>query len=138
VGELTVLYDEGCGLCSRLAAMLARRPGLRAAAIGSPEGALLLRDLAPRQRYDAVHVVDACGRRRTGGAALPIVFRALPGGRFPAAALAAHPAVTEHGYRLVARNRAAASRALRALGLLRPASSAARGPCGTSSQGPAP
>jgi predicted DCC family thiol-disulfide oxidoreductase YuxK len=117
VRELTVLYDEGCGFCTGLAAWLAGRPGIAAAAIGSAVGARALRDLPPQRRYDAVHVVAADGRRWSGGAALPVVLRALPGGRAPAAVLAALPGVTERGYRLVARNRALVSRIARALGL---------------------
>jgi predicted DCC family thiol-disulfide oxidoreductase YuxK len=115
VGEVTVLYDEGCAFCTALARWLAGRPGLRTAPIGSPEGALLLRDLTPAERYDAVHVVDERGRRRTGGAALPPVLRRLPGGRLPAALLAALPGPTELAYRLVARNRSAVSRVARLL-----------------------
>jgi len=110
---LTVLYDEGCGFCTELASWLARRPGLEAVAIGSPQGALLLRDLAPERRYDAVHVVDGLGRRRSGGAALAPVLRELPGCSVAAGACDAFPAVAAGGYRLVARNRALVSRLLR-------------------------
>lgn len=110
-----MLYDEGCRFCTELAARLARRAGLRAAAIGSDEGALLLRDLTEAERYDAVHVVDADGRRRTGGAALPPILRRLHGGVVPAAVLAALPGPTERAYRLVARHRGRISDAARGL-----------------------
>lgn len=112
---MTVLYDEGCGFCTDLAAWLARRPGLRVASIGSAEGVVLLRDLTPAQRYDAVHVVDADGRRRTGGAALPPVLRLLPYGGVPSGILAALPGATERAYRLVARQRGLVSRTARVL-----------------------
>jgi predicted DCC family thiol-disulfide oxidoreductase YuxK len=105
MAELTVLYDEGCGFCTRLASWLARRPGNEAEPIGSETGSLLLRDLTPRERYAAVHVVDPRGRRRSGGAALPLLLRTLPGGSLPAAAATAFPALTERAYDLVARNR---------------------------------
>jgi predicted DCC family thiol-disulfide oxidoreductase YuxK len=112
VAGLTVLYDEGCGFCTKLAAWLARRRGLRAAAIGSGTGSYLLRDLTPAERYAEVHVVDAVGRRRSGGAALAPLLRALPGGSAPAALCDAFPGLTAHAYHLAAGNRGAALRML--------------------------
>jgi predicted DCC family thiol-disulfide oxidoreductase YuxK len=105
-----VLYDEDCGICSWLAWRLERADGISVAAIGSREGEVRLRDLGRDARYANVHVVDAIGRRRSGGEAIPALLRALPGGRPLAALAAAHPALTAWGYRLVARNRRALSR----------------------------
>jgi predicted DCC family thiol-disulfide oxidoreductase YuxK len=105
VAEVTVLYDEGCGFCTRLAARLAGRPEITAAPIGSASGSLMLRDLSPAERYASVHVVDALGRRRSAGGALPPLLRRLPGGRPVAATCEVFPRLTEHAYRLVARNR---------------------------------
>jgi predicted DCC family thiol-disulfide oxidoreductase YuxK len=110
VAELTVLYDEGCDFCTRLAARLAGRPKITVAPIGSTTGSLMLRDLSPAERYASVHVVDAFGRRRSAGGALPQLLRRLPGGRLVAAVCEALPGPTEHAYRLVARNRRLASR----------------------------
>lgn len=105
MAEVTVLYDEGCGFCTRLATRLAESREIAAAPIGSPLGSLLLRDLSRAERYASVHVVDGIGRRRSAGAALPSLFRRLPGGRPVAAACDALPGLAEYGYRLVARNR---------------------------------
>ena len=69
MAQLTVLYDEGCGFCTRVAQRLARSPLVDIAPIGSPLGSVLLRDLTLAERYAAVHVVDALGRRSSGGAA---------------------------------------------------------------------
>jgi predicted DCC family thiol-disulfide oxidoreductase YuxK len=110
VAELTVLYDEGCGFCTRLAAWLERRDGIDAAAIGSETGARLLRDLPPVERYAELHVVDAIGRRRSGGAALPLLARQLRAGRAAARLLAAFPRPTAWSYGVVARHRALVSR----------------------------
>jgi predicted DCC family thiol-disulfide oxidoreductase YuxK len=111
--SMTVLYDERCGVCAALAAWLRRRaPAIRAAAIGSPVGDALLRDLDHAERYATVHVADAYGRRRSGALAVPPILRELGWG--PLAALAeACPTVSEVAYRAVARNRGALSRALR-------------------------
>jgi predicted DCC family thiol-disulfide oxidoreductase YuxK len=105
MATVTVLYDEGCGVCTRLGACVARRPEIAAEPIGSAAGSLFLRDLAPEERYAAFHVVDALGRRWSAGAALPPLLDELPGGGFFAALCRALPALTERVYQLVARNR---------------------------------
>ena len=78
MAELTVLYDEGCGFCTRVALQVARPPRVDVAPIGSPLGSLLLRDLTPLERYATMHVVDATGRRRSGGSALAPLARTIP------------------------------------------------------------
>jgi predicted DCC family thiol-disulfide oxidoreductase YuxK len=103
---LTVLYDEGCGVCTRLGARAARRPGIAAEPIGSAAGAVFLRDLAPEERYAAFHVVDPLGRRWSAGAALAPLLDELPGGAFFAGVCRALPVLTERVYQLIARNRA--------------------------------
>lgn len=113
MGGLTVLYDEGCGFCTRLALRVARSPHVEIAPIGSEAGAVLLRDLTHEERYAAMHVVDPLGRRFSGGAALVPLARAFPGGAPLAAVLAAFPGPTTSAYELMARNRAALSRVLR-------------------------
>jgi predicted DCC family thiol-disulfide oxidoreductase YuxK len=115
VPELTVLYDETCGFCTEVAGLLAPRRGVTVAPIGSETGSWLLRDLTLAERYDAVHVVDALGRRRSAGASLPPLLRVLPGGGAPAALLEAFPRVAERGYRFVSGHRDLAGRILRAV-----------------------
>jgi len=105
VAGLTVLYDEGCGFCTGVAARLRRVDGVEAAAIGSPTGAVLLRDLDTDERYAEFHVVDDLGRRRSGGAALPALARLLPAGAAVARLLATFPRLTSAGYLVAARNR---------------------------------
>ena len=109
-----MLYDEHCGMCTALAAWLAEHgKGLSVAPIGSPTGAELLRDLSATERYASVHVVDDAGRRRSAGAAVPVVLATLPAGR-PGAAIARRlPWASELGYRLVARHRGTISKLLR-------------------------
>ena len=104
-----MLYDEGCRFCTAVAGALAAR-GLAVAAIGSPAGNTWLRDLDHGDRYAAFHAIDGAGRRRSGGAAVPLVLEALPGGRLPAALARGTPGATHLGYALVARNRGALSR----------------------------
>ena len=109
-----VLYDEACGMCMVLAEWLADRAGggLSVAAIGSPVGDVLLRDLTPAERYASVHVVDAAGRRSSAGAAVPVILATLPHGRVPAWLARRTPRATELGYRLVARHRGTISKLL--------------------------
>jgi predicted DCC family thiol-disulfide oxidoreductase YuxK len=99
-----VLYDERCGACVALARRLERH-GIALAPIGSSAGARWLRDLGERERYAAVHAIDAAGRRHTGGDAVPVVLAALPRG-VPLARLArSRPRATERAYRILARHR---------------------------------
>ena len=114
MAELTVLYDEGCGFCTRVALRVARPPRVDIASIGSPLGSLLLRDLTPVERYATMHVVDATGRRRSGGSALAPLARTIPRCSVLATALDAFPGLTDAAYDLVARNRGLASKLLRA------------------------
>jgi len=114
MAELTVLYDEGCGFCTRVALQVARLPRVDIAAIGSPLGSLLLRDLSPVERYATMHVVDATGRRRSGGSALAPLARTIPRGATLATAFDAFPGLADAAYGLVARNRGLASTLLRA------------------------
>ena len=110
MADFTVLYDEGCGFCTRVAQRLARSRRVDIAPIGSPVGSVLLRDLTWAERYAVAHVVDALGRRSSGGAILAPLARTLRGGAPLAAALDAVPGATERLYGLVARNRRLVSR----------------------------
>ena len=79
--------------------------------IQSEHGKALLADLDPEARLESWHLVDADGRRWSGGEAFEPVLRAVPRlaplgglvGRVPAG-------VRDRGYRLVARNRVPISR----------------------------
>jgi predicted DCC family thiol-disulfide oxidoreductase YuxK len=86
---LTVLVDEDCGICTRAGRWLARHEGLL---------------------VESGHAVDGDGRRSSGGAALQLIARRLPGGRGPASLAARLPRLTEAAYGLVVRNRKARSR----------------------------
>ena len=61
-----------------------------------------------------MHVVDATGRRRSGGSALAPLARTIPGGAALATVFDAFPGLTDAAYGLVARNRGLASKLLRA------------------------
>jgi predicted DCC family thiol-disulfide oxidoreductase YuxK len=104
-----VLYDADCGICSSLAAWLARR-GVRVSPIRSGVGDVELRDLTRTQRDAAVHVVDDRGRRRSGAEALPPILRSLPRLAWTAGLVEAAPAPFRLGYALVARHRRRLSR----------------------------
>ena len=127
MAETLVLYDEDCGICAALAERLMTRQ-IDVAPIGSSLGRHWLRDLSPTDRYAAFHAVDADGRRRSGGDAVPLVIDAL-GGRAVARLARAIPGVTDAAYRAVARRRGTLSRlvGMPACGDVRRAS---RGPAG--------
>jgi predicted DCC family thiol-disulfide oxidoreductase YuxK len=107
-----VLYDAGCGICTRLAVWLARR-GIRVTPIRSIAGDRELRDLPPVQRDASLHVVDDRGRRLSGARGLPPILRALPGFGWTARIVEAAPAPFAWGYAVVARHRATLSRLFR-------------------------
>jgi predicted DCC family thiol-disulfide oxidoreductase YuxK len=123
-----VLYDEDCGICARLASRLAAG-GVEVAPIGSSTGDRWLRDLTRDARYDSFHAIDGAGRRRSGGAAVPIVLDALARRRSARVARAL-PGVTEAVYRLVARHRRALSRLVGAVSCAPGSTRASRGRAG--------
>ncbi len=113
--ELALLYDSDCGFCKwSLDRILAwdRRRRLRPVAIQSDEGQRLLAAVPAGRRLDSWHLV-ADGEVRSGGAAAPDLFAALPGGRPLAALLRAFPGLTERAYRWVAAHRELLARLLR-------------------------
>ncbi|MFN2616313.1 MAG: thiol-disulfide oxidoreductase DCC family protein [Thermoleophilaceae bacterium] len=109
-----ILYDADCGFCRwSLGVVLAwdRRGALRPVALQDPEADELLGDVPAAERMESWHLVTADGLASAGAAAAPLLRR-LPGGR-PLAALAARfPRATERGYRWIADNRSAFSRAV--------------------------
>jgi predicted DCC family thiol-disulfide oxidoreductase YuxK len=116
VQRAALLYDADCGFCRwSLAKILAwdRHDRLRPVALQDSEADTLLPGMDPEQRMDSWHLVTPDGRVHSAGAAFPPLFRLLPGGRPLAVLTAAFPALTERGYRWVARNRGALGRRLR-------------------------
>jgi predicted DCC family thiol-disulfide oxidoreductase YuxK len=107
---MTVLYDEGCRFCTRLAAWLERQGGMAVEPIGSPTGDRALRDLTPAKRYASLHVLDAHGRRHSAAQALPPLLRALPALAWTAPVVELLPGPARWGYELVARHRGTLSR----------------------------
>ena len=113
--RLAVLYDRDCAFCKwALDKILAwdRRHRLRPVAIQSEKGQRLLAAIPPERRLESWHLVGR-GGLRSGGAAAPPLFAALPGGRPLAALLRAFPGLTDHAYRWVAEHRALLARLLR-------------------------
>ena len=107
-GPPTVLYDADCGFCRwALAKLLAWDRGgqLRAVAIGSPEGQLLLADLSEQEREASWHFVEPDGARTSAGTAAVPLLHHLPGGGPAAGLLARFPAATERLYAAIAGRR---------------------------------
>jgi len=108
-----VLYDGECGLCEwLLCGLLAwdRTVRLHPLALQRPESEELLADLTPEERMASWHLISPEGGRRSGGAALAPLLHLLPRGRFPAAALARLPALTDRSYRWVSEHRSQLSK----------------------------
>jgi predicted DCC family thiol-disulfide oxidoreductase YuxK len=108
-----VLYDADCGFCKWLLSGLLRWD--RAAllypiALQRPEADALLQELTPADRMASWHLISPTGERRSGGAALPALLRALPAGRLPAAVVARFPRLTDRAYRWVADHRSELSK----------------------------
>jgi predicted DCC family thiol-disulfide oxidoreductase YuxK len=113
---MLVLYDDDCGFCRWSASALARwdrRRRLRFAAIRSDEGATRLAAMDATGRDGSWHVITREGAVTSAGAAVPVVLRALPGGRPLARAAETFPRTTERSYRAVARRRASLGKLLR-------------------------
>ncbi len=77
-GDLTVLYDRDCGVCTQVARALARldtRGQLRLVALQVAEPP----DMPPRDELlDALHALDADGRWSVGAAAGVEIARRIP------------------------------------------------------------
>lgn len=103
-----VLYDADCDLCKWLLSWLLRWDSagrLRPFALQRPEADELLAELPPEQRAASWHLSSPAGVRYSAGAAIPPLFRLLPGGRAAAFAFALSPGLTERGYLCVAAHR---------------------------------
>jgi predicted DCC family thiol-disulfide oxidoreductase YuxK/ribosomal protein S18 acetylase RimI-like enzyme len=107
IGSLIVLYDGECGFCKVVMGVLLswdRAGRLRPAAIQSTRAERLLADIERERRLDSWHVIDAAGVLRSGGAGIPVLCAALPGGtpfgrlasRFPTATSRVYEWMAEH------------------------------------------
>ena len=110
----TVLYDSDCGFCKWLLSGFLRwdrERSLQPLALQRPEAARLLADLEPEARMESWHLVAPDGARAaSGGEAIPLLLRLLPGGTAPAAIFARFPRLTDSGYRWVAAHRTGLSK----------------------------
>jgi predicted DCC family thiol-disulfide oxidoreductase YuxK len=113
--RLVVLYDGECGFCRVILATLLKwdRTGrLTPVAIQGTRGEQLLAELEPQDRLAAWHLIDARGTRRSGGAAVPVAFEALPCGKPIAWMAERFPATTARAYAWIAGHRALLGRPL--------------------------
>jgi predicted DCC family thiol-disulfide oxidoreductase YuxK len=110
---MVVLWDRDCGFCAFMLSLVLRadrRRILRPASIQGPEGDRLLADLPTKERLKSWHLVDDQGRRTSGGHALTVMLRELPGLRPLATLTGARPGLTERAYRWVATHRSLLSK----------------------------
>ena len=90
--------------------------------IQSSRGEELLIDVGRQDRLESWHLVDGAGVVRSGGAAIPMVFAALPGRAPIARVVSQFPRTTSRAYEWVAEHRVLLGRLLKA----RPRACAAR------------
>lgn len=114
---LIVLYDEDCGFCEVVLAMLLtwdRANRVRPVSIQSARGEALLIDMEREDRLQSWHLLDAGGTLYSGGAGIPVVFAALPRGALIASVVSRFPTATSRTYDWVANHRVLLGRGLRA------------------------
>jgi len=105
---LTVLYDEDCGFCRYLLAVLLRMDRHRRLLpipIQGFDGQRLLSELSPEQRLATAHVVTPAGRLYSGGDIAVPLARELPLGVGAARVAARLGAPSRWAYAQVAANR---------------------------------
>jgi predicted DCC family thiol-disulfide oxidoreductase YuxK len=108
-----VLYDADCDFCRWGIDRLLRLDGkhlLRAVPIQSAEGNELLLPMPPGDRLESWHVRSPDGRLWSGGDAVPVVLRLLPGGKGLAWVATRSPRTVDRLYGFVARNRSTLGR----------------------------
>jgi predicted DCC family thiol-disulfide oxidoreductase YuxK len=116
-GTLVVLYDAHCGFCAVMLATLLtwdRAKRLDPVGIQSTRGGELLIDVERQDRLESWHLVDGAGVVRSGGAAVPMVFAALPGGAPIARVVSLFPRTTSRAYEWVAGHRVLLGRLFKA------------------------
>jgi predicted DCC family thiol-disulfide oxidoreductase YuxK len=114
---LIALYDGDCGFCEvTLAALLTwdRAKRLDPVSIQSTRGEELLFDMARQDRLKSWHLIDGAGVVRSGGAAIPMIFAALPWGAPIARVASQFPRTTSRAYEWVAGHRVLLGRLLQA------------------------
>jgi predicted DCC family thiol-disulfide oxidoreductase YuxK len=112
---MVVLYDGDCGFCKVMLAVLLRwdRAGrFGAAPIQSTQGEQLLQDMPSQDRLNSWHLIDGAQTLHSGGAAIPVVLAALPGGGLLARLASRFPGSTAHAYEWVASHRVLLGRLL--------------------------
>jgi predicted DCC family thiol-disulfide oxidoreductase YuxK len=117
VNNLIVLYDGDCGFCAVMLAILLtwdRANRVRPVSIQSARGEKLLIHVERKDRLTSWHLIDAEGVLHSGGAGIPVIFDALPGGALIARVLSRFPTATSRTYDWVARHRVLLGRPLRA------------------------
>jgi predicted DCC family thiol-disulfide oxidoreductase YuxK len=115
-GTLIVLYDDDCGFCEVMLAMLLawdRANRVRAVPIQSTRGDDLLSNMEREDRLKSWHLLDAGGMLHSGGAAIPVIFAALPGGTPIAGVVSRFPTTTSRAYDWIASHRVLLGRGLR-------------------------
>ena len=114
---LIVLYDDDCGFCEVVLAMLLtwdRANRVRPVSIKSAHGEELLIEMGREDRLKSWHLLDAGGMLHSGGAGIPVIFDALPGGTPIASVASWFPTATSRTYDWVANHRVLLGRGLRA------------------------
>jgi predicted DCC family thiol-disulfide oxidoreductase YuxK len=117
VDNLIVLYDDDCGFCEVMLAMLLtwdRVNRVRPVSIQSTCGDDLLSDMECEDRLKSWHLIDAQGMLHSGGAGIPVIFTALPGGARISSVVSRFPTTTSRTYDWVAGHRVLLGRGLRA------------------------
>jgi predicted DCC family thiol-disulfide oxidoreductase YuxK len=114
-GTLIVLYDGDCGFCEVMLAVLLswdRASRVHPVPIQSARGDDLLIDMEREDRLKSWHLLDAGGMLHSGGAGIPVIFAALPGGARIASVVSRFPTGTSRSYDWVASHRVLLGRGL--------------------------
>ncbi len=112
---LIVLYDDDCGFCEVVLAMLLtwdRANRVRPVPIQSARGDELLIDMEREDRLKSWHLLDAGGMLHSAGAGIPVIFDALPGGALIASVVSRFPTATSRTYDWIASHRVLLGRTL--------------------------
>jgi predicted DCC family thiol-disulfide oxidoreductase YuxK len=116
VDRVLVFYDDDCGFCRWSVSVVTRwdrRRRVHVAPIRGDEGDVWLAQMDAAQRDGSWHVIARDGQIASGGAAVPVLLRELPGGSPLARTAETFPRTTERAYRAVARHRSSLGRLLR-------------------------
>lgn len=112
---LVVLYDGDCGFCKVMLAVLLRwdrAHHLAAVPIQCTQGEQLLLGMPSGDRLKSWHLIDSARVVHSGGAAIPVIFAALPRGAMLARVVLRFPRTTSRTYEWVAGHRVLLGRLL--------------------------